>query len=110
MFVRTSPSYKSNPVSIDLPEFILNVEKKELGIAAGLQDRVIQVYGGVVFMDFSNNDPDKASDRTAVDISCSENDESLPFEYNSSRSCKYLPIDPHTLPNLYIAYNLAAGM
>lgn len=26
---------------------------EELGIAAGLQDRVIQTYGGLVYMDFS---------------------------------------------------------
>ena len=35
------------------PSFVLSVEKEELGIAAGLQDRVVQVYGGLVFMDFS---------------------------------------------------------
>ncbi len=29
------------------------VENQELGITAGLQDRVIQTYGGLVFMDFS---------------------------------------------------------
>ncbi|XP_073296072.1 glucuronokinase 1-like [Primulina huaijiensis] len=34
------------------PHLILNAEK-ELGIVAGLQDRVAQVYGGVVYMDFS---------------------------------------------------------
>ncbi len=26
--------------------------EEELGITAGLQDRVVQVFGGVVFMDF----------------------------------------------------------
>lgn len=31
------------------PNLILDAEK-ELGIVAGLQDRVAQVYGGVVFM------------------------------------------------------------
>lgn len=31
------------------PNLILNAEK-ELGIVAGLQDRVAQVYGGVVYM------------------------------------------------------------
>ena len=36
-----------------LPQFLLSVEKDELHISAGLQDRVIQVYGGVVYMDFS---------------------------------------------------------
>ncbi len=35
-----------------LPSIILSVETKELGINAGLQDRVIQVYEGLVFMDF----------------------------------------------------------
>jgi len=43
-------------VSIPLdvqPSFVLSVEKDELGIAAGLQDRVVQVYGGLVYMDFS---------------------------------------------------------
>ena len=33
--------------------FILNVETSELFINAGLQDRVIQVYEGLVYMDFS---------------------------------------------------------
>ena len=32
---------------------ILSVEKNELGISAGLQDRVTQVYQGLVYMDFS---------------------------------------------------------
>ncbi len=34
------------------PTLVLSVELEELGIAAGLQDRVIQVYGGLVYMDF----------------------------------------------------------
>ncbi|XP_078389147.1 glucuronokinase with putative uridyl pyrophosphorylase isoform X3 [Cetorhinus maximus] len=42
----------------DLPKpvranFILNVETEELVITAGLQDRVVQVYEGLVYMDFS---------------------------------------------------------
>lgn len=36
-----------------LPNLILSAEMDELKIAAGLQDRVIQVYGGMVFMDFN---------------------------------------------------------
>lgn len=36
-----------------LPNVVLSVETDELGIGAGLQDRVIQVYEGLVFMDFS---------------------------------------------------------
>lgn len=34
------------------PNLILSVETEELGIAAGLQDRVIQAHGGMVYMDF----------------------------------------------------------
>ncbi|XP_043936983.1 uncharacterized protein LOC122809496 [Protopterus annectens] len=42
----------------DLPKqiqanFILDVEKEELCITAGLQDRVVQVYEGLIYMDFS---------------------------------------------------------
>ncbi|GAB2278987.1 Glucuronokinase 1 [Dionaea muscipula] len=40
------------------PNLVLNAEK-ELGIVAGLQDRVAQVYGGLVFMDFSKEHMDK---------------------------------------------------
>lgn len=42
------------PKSI-LPNLILSVETEELEINAGLQDRVIQVYGDTVFMDFSKH-------------------------------------------------------
>jgi len=37
------------------PSLVLSVETDELGIAAGLQDRVIQVYGGLVAMDFTDD-------------------------------------------------------
>ncbi|XP_038980933.1 glucuronokinase 1-like isoform X3 [Phoenix dactylifera] len=40
------------------PEMILSAET-ELGIVAGLQDRVAQVYGGLVYMDFSKEYMDK---------------------------------------------------
>jgi glucuronokinase len=36
-----------------LAELALSVEAEELGIAAGLQDRVVQSYGGLTYMDFS---------------------------------------------------------
>jgi len=36
----------------DLASFALAVETEDLGIAAGLQDRVAQAYGGLTFMDF----------------------------------------------------------
>ena len=35
------------------PSLVLSVEQNELGITAGLQDRVIQCYEGMVFMDFA---------------------------------------------------------
>lgn len=35
------------------PSLALSVESEELGIGAGLQDRVVQVYQGLVAMDFS---------------------------------------------------------
>ncbi|XP_060799802.1 glucuronokinase with putative uridyl pyrophosphorylase isoform X3 [Neoarius graeffei] len=48
----------------DLPKavranFILNVETDELFITAGLQDRVVQVYEGLVYMDFNKQLMDK---------------------------------------------------
>jgi glucuronokinase len=36
-----------------LPNFVLAIESEELGITAGLQDRVVQAYEGLVHMDFS---------------------------------------------------------
>lgn len=41
---------------VRFPEVILNIEKEELGISAGLQDRVIQTYGGLVHMDFTRSE------------------------------------------------------
>jgi glucuronokinase len=40
-----------------LAELALSVETQELGLAAGLQDRVVQCYGGLVHMDFSAKQP-----------------------------------------------------
>ncbi|XP_067910182.1 glucuronokinase with putative uridyl pyrophosphorylase [Heterodontus francisci] len=62
----------------DLPKplranFILNVETEELVVTAGLQDRVVQVYEGLVYMDFSNELMEKQGYGSYVimDISCS---------------------------------------
>jgi glucuronokinase len=38
----------------ELAEMALAVETEDLGIAAGLQDRVAQAYGGLMFMDFAD--------------------------------------------------------
>ena len=59
---------------------ILSAEVDELRIAAGLQDRVIQVYEGLVFMDFSKDIMDK------------------------QRYGNYEPLKTKLLPKLYIAY------
>jgi glucuronokinase len=37
------------------PSFALSIEREELGIAAGLQDRVIQCYENMVYMDFDRS-------------------------------------------------------
>eukprot|EP01064_Diplonema_japonicum_P037918 TRINITY_DN902_c0_g1_i1.p1 TRINITY_DN902_c0_g1~~TRINITY_DN902_c0_g1_i1.p1 ORF type:complete len:640 (+),score=132.66 TRINITY_DN902_c0_g1_i1:67-1920(+) len=38
-----------------IPSLVLTVEEEELFITAGLQDRVVQVYEGLVYMDFSKD-------------------------------------------------------
>jgi glucuronokinase len=63
-----------------LANLVLRVENNELGIPAGLQDRVAQSYQGVVFMDF---------DRRLMEERGYGNYES---------------IDPAKLPPLFIAY------
>jgi glucuronokinase len=68
------------------PSFVLSVESEELGIAAGLQDRVIQCYEGLVYMDF-----DKARERTIQGLRC----------YH------YEPLPTDWLPPFYIAYHAA---
>ena len=68
------------------PAFILAVETEELGIAAGLQDRVIQSFEGLVYMDFS-----KSARRTVDGHTC--------FDYR--------PMDPDLPPPLYLAYHNA---
>lgn len=70
---------------IDIPLAIqanlaLETETKELGVPAGLQDRVIQAYEGLVYMDFNKQWIEKQG-------------------YGH-----YERIDPALLPNVYIAY------
>jgi len=50
--------------AVDIPKpvmanLVLSVETEELGIAAGLQDRVVQAYETPVFMDFNKKDMEK---------------------------------------------------
>lgn len=54
-----------------LPDWILSVEKNELGIEGGLQDRVAQVYGGLTYMNFDADFTARHShgDYVSLDIS-----------------------------------------
>lgn len=63
-----------------LPNIVLSAEIDELGINAGLQDRVIQAYEGCVYMNF---------DKSVMD---------------SQGYGEYVKIDPAKLPKLFIAY------
>jgi len=70
------------------PSLALSVETEELGIVAGLQDRVIQVYGGLVSMNFA---------REAMRQECG-------YGYGV-----YERLDPALLPPLYLAYSEQEG-
>ena len=63
-----------------LANLVLSVENNELGIPAGLQDRVIQVYEGLVYMDFNK---------------------ALMARQGHGH---YEEIDPRLLPPVYVAY------
>ncbi|HQR09663.1 MAG TPA: hypothetical protein PLN21_22765 [Gemmatales bacterium] len=65
------------------PSLILSVENDELGITAGLQDRVIQVYEGLVYMDFS---------------------QARMQQTNGFSHGVYEPLDIALLPPVYLAY------
>ena len=70
-----------------LANLILSVETRELGISAGLQDRVAQVYEHPIYMDFDKDHMDQ-------------------YGYGI-----YKPINDKSLPSFYIAYrrNLSEG-
>jgi len=63
-----------------IPSIVLSVEVEELGINAGLQDRVIQAYEGCVYMDFNKE------------------------HLLSKKYGKYESLNPKLLPKLYLAY------
>jgi glucuronokinase len=68
------------------PSLVLNVETGELGISGGLQDRVVQVFEGLVSMDFSM------------------------MRENRGYECGvYERLDPALMPLLYIAYSTDVG-
>jgi glucuronokinase len=71
--------------SVEIPlalqaKLALETETKELGVPAGPQDRVIQVYEGLVYMDFAKHLMDARG-------------------YG-----EYERLDPSLLPNIYLAY------
>src|SRR5688572_29789884 len=66
-----------------LPTLVLSVERDELGISGGLQDRVIQTYEGIVYMDF---------ERSLIEGRGYGN---------------YEPLRPPKMPPLYVAYDPA---
>ncbi len=71
--------------SVEIPlavqaKVALETETKELGVPAGPQDRVIQVYEGLVYMDFAKDLMD------------------------SRGYGEYERLDPSLLPNVYLAY------
>lgn len=70
------------------PMFVLLVEQEELGITVGLQDRVIQVYEGLVYMDF-----DPSCERIVDGLRC----------------YRYEPMDPALLPQLYVSHHETLG-
>ena len=70
------------PIQVNL---ILETETKELGVPAGLQDRVAQVYEGLMYMDF---------DRRLME---------------SRGYGEYEALDPQLLPPLYLAYRTLLG-
>eukprot|EP00668_Euglena_longa_P013970 GGOE01017925.1.p1 GENE.GGOE01017925.1~~GGOE01017925.1.p1 ORF type:complete len:469 (+),score=131.15 GGOE01017925.1:475-1881(+) len=55
-----------------LPNFVLGVETEELGIAGGLQDRVAQVYEGLLYMDFDRQlmESRKFGNYERLDLQC----------------------------------------
>lgn len=70
------------------PSLALSVEANELGIGAGLQDRVIQIYEGLVYMDFARERMQKVDG-----FLCGQ----------------YERLDPSLLPGVYVAYKTDAS-
>jgi len=73
--------YKVDVLKPLIPNLILSAEKEELNISAGLQDRVIQTYEGLTYMDF---------------------DKKLFAERGYG---EYVPLDPPKAPPLYVAFD-----
>ena len=70
------------------PSLVLSVETEELGISGGLQDRVIQCYEDMVYMNF-----DKACEREVAGL--------VAYDYE--------PLPLARLPSFYVAYHANLG-
>lgn len=68
------------------PSLVRAVENDDLQIACGYQDRVVQTYEGLVYMDFSNLQTDQG------------------YSFGA-----YEHLDARVLPPVYLAYDLAAA-
>ena len=66
------------------PSLVLSVERDELHVAAGLQDRVAQAYEGLVYKDFGQE-----HEQLVHELAC----------------YRYEPLDPALLPPLYLAHH-----
>ncbi|MEQ1904115.1 MAG: hypothetical protein ABL888_08035 [Pirellulaceae bacterium] len=71
-----------------LASLALSVERDELGIPAGLQDRVVQAFEGLVFMDFSR---ERMSEHRGMEVGV------------------YERLPEHLLRNVYVAYTRHPG-
>jgi glucuronokinase len=78
--LRAMAALRARPLApADLAALALAVETEDLGIAAGLQDRVAQAFDTLVAMEFGGDEP------------------------------VYEPLDPALLPPLYLAWHEGAG-
>ncbi len=68
----------------ELANLVLKSETEKLGISAGLQDRVVQAFDTLMYMDFSKE----------------------AFAQNNGKCGYYERLDENNLPNLYLLYHL----
>lgn len=80
--------YDVDVPDVVLPSIALRAETAQLGIAAGLQDRVVQTYGGLVAMDFGETHVD-----TRFGVSHGD----------------YEAVDASALPPLFLCYRRSAA-
>ena len=109
------------------PSLILAIEREELSIVAGLQDRVIQEYDGLVFMDFARTILEQnhgAGAYTPLDVSRTRSRPRAPVHIGRcAETAAVAHFSPRrggcparlrvralaVLPPLYLAYMVKAG-